>query len=851
MKKKSNKGLSYKISTSPSANSLRDGIEYHLKKTLGLGVRGVLSIKEAVRQKLYLHLYKALAFTMRDKIMDNWIATNQEYKKKDVKQLYYLSAEYLPGRLLGNNIINLGIQEEVKSLLVSLGLNLNEIEDMEMDAGLGTGGLGRLAACFLDSMATLQLPGHGYGLRYDYGIFHQEILNGYQVEHPDEWLQHGNPWEVQHEEERLIVKFGGHVHREDISDSKVKTEIKDYETVAAVPFDMPIVGFRNNTVNTLRLWSTSIPDYDQFDIKAFDRGDYANALRHVLNHEDLTMVSILYPNDSHDPGKLLRLKQQYILVSASIQDIFRTYKKNHSSFDCFHQKVAIQINDTHPSLAITELMRVLVDEEEVDWDKAWKITVKTCGYTNHTVLSEAQEQWDDSMMKELLPRNYEIIEIINHDFCKSVGDKYSGDTDRTSRMSIIESGRVRMANLAIVGSHSVNGVAQMHTEILKRQVLRDFHEMFPEKISSKTNGITPRRWLLKANPELAGLISNKIGESWITDLSELKKLEKFADNTNFLDQLMKIKHRNKKRLKDYIYERNPVKDGCGRIIGRVEVNPDSIFDVQAKRLHEYKRQLMNALHILMLYNELKDDRSKSIVPRTFLFAAKSAPGYDMAKAIIKFINILARIINNDPDIKGMIKVVFLENYNVTLAEMLLTAADVSEQISTAGLEASGTGNMKLALNGALTIGTLDGANVEMSEEIGIENMFIFGLRTEEVKQLREKGYNPEEVCNSVESIQRIINQLRSEELTNIPEERDVLNKITESLIREDKYFILKDLLPYKGAQEKMSELYQDKNSWAKKVVLNIARMGKFSSDRTIKQYNTDIWCLKNTPVPYK
>ncbi len=851
MKKKSNKELSYKISASPSSHFLKDGIEYHLKNTLGLGVRGVLSIKEAVKQKLYLHIYKALALTMRDKIMDNWIATNQEYKKKDVKQLYYLSAEYLPGRFLGNNMINLGIQEEVKNLLVSLGLNLNEIEDMEMDAGLGTGGLGRLAACFLDSIATLQLPGHGYGLRYDYGIFQQEILNGYQVEHPDQWLQHGNPWEILHEEERVVVKFGGHVHREDISDSKGKTEIKDYETVAAVPFDMPIVGFKNNTVNTLRLWSTSVPDYDQFDIKAFDRGDYANALKHVLNHEDLTMVSILYPNDSHDPGKLLRLRQQYILVSASIQDIFRTYKKNHISFDNFHKKVAIQINDTHPSLAITELMRVLVDEEEVDWDKAWKITVKTCGYTNHTVLSEALEQWDASMMKEVLPRNYEIIEIINHDFCKSVGDKYIGDMDRIRRMSIIESGRVRMSNLAIVGSHSVNGVAQLHTQILKKQVLRDFHEMFPKKISNKTNGITQRRWLLKANPELAGLISNKIGESWMTNLSELKKLEKFADNTQFLDQLMEIKHRNKKRLKDYIYEHNPVKDRYGRIIERIEVDPDSIFDVQAKRLHEYKRQLMNALHILMLYNKLKDDRSKSFVPTTFLIAAKSAPGYDMAKAIIKFINILARVINNDPDVKGKIKVVFLENYNITQAEILLTAADVSEQISTAGLEASGTGNMKLALNGALTIGTLDGANVEMSEEIGIENMFIFGLRTEEVKQLRESGYKPEEVCNSDERIQNIINQLRSGELTNVSKERYILSKITESLIREDKYFILKDLLSYKEAWEKVFELYHDKNSWAKKVVLNIARMGKFSSDRTIKEYNTDIWCLEKTPIPYK
>jgi glycogen phosphorylase len=851
MEKRNNKRISYKIHGFSSVNSLKEGVQYHLKKTMGLGVRGVLSIKGAVKQKLYLHIYKALALTMRDRIMDNWIATNREYKKKDAKQLYYLSAEYLPGRFLGNNMINMEVQEEVNGLLISMGLTLNEIEDMEMDAGLGTGGLGRLAACFLDSLATLQLPGHGYGLRYDYGIFRQEILKGYQVEHPDQWLQHGNPWEIQHEEDMVIVKFGGHIHREDVLDCKGKTEIRNYETVTAIPFDTPIVGFRNNTVNTLRLWSTSVPDYDQFDIKAFDRGDYANALSRVLSHEDLTMVSILYPNDSHDPGRLLRLKQQYILVSASIQDILRTYKRNYRSFDHFYQKVAIQINDTHPSLAITELMRVLVDEEKVDWDKAWAITVKTCGYTNHTVLSEALEQWDAGMMKKLLPRNYEIIEIINYDFCKSISDKYSGDINRIRRMSIIENGKVRMANLAIVGSHSVNGVAQLHTQILKKQVLSDFHEMFPKKISSKTNGITPRRWLLKANPELADLIINKIGEDWITDLTKLKKLEKFADNTNFLNQLMEIKHLNKKRLKDYIYEHNPVKDESGRIIGRVEVNPVSIFDVQAKRLHEYKRQLLNALHILMLYNELKDNPTKSIIPRTFLFAAKSAPGYDMAKAIIKFINILARIINNDPDINEMIKVVFLENYNVTLAEILLTAADVSEQISTAGLEASGTGNMKLALNGALTIGTLDGANVEMSEEIGIENMFIFGLRAEEVKQLRENGYNPEEFLKSVESIQRIINQLRSEELTNIPEEKDVFNKITESLIREDKYFALKDLLSYKEAWEKAYELYHDKNSWAKKVVLNIARMGKFSSDWTIKQYNKEIWGLKETPIPYK
>ncbi|MFQ5963831.1 MAG: glycogen/starch/alpha-glucan phosphorylase [Candidatus Scalinduaceae bacterium] len=848
MTNKSNKGISSKNKCFSSANSLKEGIEYHLKKTLGLGLKGIISVEDAVQQKLYLHIYKALSFALRDVITDNWIATNQEYVKKDAKQLYYLSAEYLTGRFLGNNLINLGTRKEVNGLLNSLGLSLNEIEDMEMDAGLGTGGLGRLAACFLDSVATLQLPGHGYGLRYDYGIFRQEILDGYQVEHPDQWLQHGNPWEIQHEEDAVIVKFGGRIKRDNISNCKEKTETEGCEIVTAIPFDTPIVGYRNNTVNTLRLWSTSVPDYDQFDIKAFDRGDYENALRRVLNHDDLTMVSILYPNDKHDSGKRLRLKQQYILVSASIQDVIRKYKNNHKTFDLFHRKAAVQINDTHPSLAITELMRLLVDEEDVDWDKAWTITVKTCGYTNHTVLNEALEQWDAHMMKELLPRNYEIIETINHDFCKSIEKKFSGDMDRVSRMSIIENGKVRMANLAIVGSHSVNGVAQLHTKILKEKVLSDFYEMFPKKFNNKTNGITPRRWILKPNPELADLITSKIGDGWITDLSELKKLEKFASNITFLNRLMKIKWQNKERLKDYIYKHNPLKDGSGRIIGRIDVDPNSIFNVQAKRLHEYKRQLMNALYILMLYNELKNNPEKDIIPRTFFFAAKSAPGYDMAKAIIKFINILARIINNDPEIKGMIKIVFLENYNVSLAEILLTAADVSEQISTAGLEASGTGNMKLALNGALTIGTMDGANVEMSEEIGIENMFIFGLRAEEVEQLRKNNYNPMEVYDNIDIIRRTIDQLRSEELTSIPEERDVFNKIVDSLIGEDRHFILKDVLPYKEAQEKVSELYKDKTSWAKKVILNIARMGKFSSDRTIKEYNKEIWRLKKTPV---
>lgn len=831
-----------------SINSLRVSIKYHLKKTQGLGLKGVLSVRDAVKQKLYLHIYKALALSVRDKIMDDWIATNKRYKKEDVKQLYYFSAEYLKGRFLGNNLINLNVEEGISKFFESMGLTLNEIEDLEMDAGLGNGGLGRLAACLLDSIATMQLPGHGYGLRYDYGIFRQEILDGYQIECPDQWLQHGNPWEIRHEEDTLIVKFGGNICRENIFNGKERTEVKNTENVFVVPFDTPVTGYRNRTVNTLRLWSTSVPDYNKFDIKSFDRGDYVNALNNVLSHENLTMVSILYPNDNHDPGKRLRLKQQYILVSASMQDIIRRYKKRHKKFDCFPEKVAIQINDTHPSLVITELMRILVDEEGILWDRAWNITVKTCGYTNHTIMSEALEQWDADMMREIVPRNYEIIEVINHDFCEAVYEKHPDDMDRVRRVSIIENGKVRMAHLAVVGCHSINGVAKLHTEILTKQTLSDFYEMYPDRFNNKTNGVTPRRWLLKPNVELSSLITNKIGESWITNLAELKRLEEYVDDINFLNQLMDIKQRNKERLKDYIYKRNPIKDSNGRIIEWLHVNTNSIFDIQAKRIHEYKRQLMNALHILMIYNELKADPGKKVVPKTFIFAGKSAPGYDMAKAIIKFINILASIVNNDLDIKGMIKIVFLENYNVSQAEKLLIAADVSEQISTAGLEASGTGNMKLALNGALTIGTMDGANVEMSEEIGEENMFIFGLKSDEVKQLQNRGYNPADVYNSDERIKKVINQLWSNELTKIPEEMEILHKIAESLSKEDRFLVLKDLASYKETHEKISELYMDKTAWAKKVLLNIARIGKFSSDRTIKQYNEDIWGLEKIPV---
>lgn len=831
-----------------SVNALKSGVRYHLQKTQGLGLKGVLSIRDAVRQRLYLHIYRAIALTLRDKIMDNWIATFQEYRRRDVKRLYYISAEYLTGRFLGNNLMNLNAEGDVQEFLVSVGSGLNDLEDCEMDAGLGSGGLGRLAACYLDSMAAMQLPGYGYGLRYDYGIFQQELLDGYQVERPDQWLQHGNPWEIRREEESVVIKFGGRIDREGTLDGKGRTRVDGCEPVVAVPFDTPIVGYKNNTVNTLRLWSTSVPDYDKFNIEAFDRGDYETALRDVMSHDGLTMAAVLYPNDNHDSGRRLRLKQQYVLVSASMQDIFAKYKRKHRSFNRFHEKVAVQINDTHPALAITELMRIFVDEEAVGWNKAWDITVKTCGYTNHTVMKEALEQWDTDMMKDIVPRNYEIIEIINHDFCKLVFDKCAGDMDRIRRMSVIENGKVRMAHLAVVGSHSVNGVAALHTEILQNDIFRDFYDLFPERFNNKTNGVTQRRWLLKANPELSCLITEKIGDGWITDLRRLRDLEAYKDDVQFLGRIMDVKRSNKERLVEYIHRHNPVKDKGGRIIERVEIDVNSIFDVQAKRLHEYKRQLMNALHILMLYNELKDNPERSIVPRTFIFAAKSAPGYERAKAIIKFINVLATLINNDPEINGLIKVVFMENYNASMAELLLTAADVSEQISTAGLEASGTGNMKLALNGALTIGTMDGANIEMSEEIGAENMFIFGMSADEVHGLKRQGYCPSDICNSVSAIGRVVEQLRRGELTSIPEEMEILHAIAESLITEDTFCVLKDILSYKEEQERVAELYNNRIAWARMVVLNIAGMGMFSSDRAVMAYNDDIWHLEQIPV---
>ncbi|HCY35883.1 MAG: glycogen phosphorylase [Candidatus Margulisiibacteriota bacterium] len=830
------------IKVEQAVNVLREKIEYHLKYTMGLGLSGT-SLNNASKQEIYT----ALSLALRERIMEKWIETNDAYIEKDVKQLFYFSQEYLMGRALSNNLINLGAQKEVKEVIESLGYNLNEIEDVEMEAGLGNGGLGRLAACFLDSLASLKLPGHGYGLYYQYGIFKQTILNGYQVENPDEWLKYGNPWAIINERDAVKVQFGGRLIKKTNQNDEEIIEMEGCESVCALPFDVPVVGFSGN-VNTLRLWHV-FPDYTRFDIESFNQGNYPDAFE-FINPNDLSITAVLYPNDNHYEGKRLRLKQEYALVSASLQDIIRKFEKTHKYYGDFPQKIAIQINDTHPALVIPELMRILVIEKKFEWDEAWEITTNTIAYTNHTVLPEALEEWPVHMIKELLPLHFDILEEINEKFCDEVRDKYKDETyevreDIVRKMSIIENGSVRMAHLAIVGSHSVNGVAALHTQILKDRALRNFYIMYPEKFNNKTNGVTPRRWLLKSNPLLSELITSKIGFGWISDLSELKKLESYIDDEVFINQLMDVKAKNKEALTSYIFEYNPVKDANGEIVERIEINPDSIFDVHAKRLHEYKRQLMNALHIMMLHNEIKENPDKVFVPRTFIFAAKAAPGYQMAKDIIKFINILARRTNNAPELRGLIKVVFLENYNVSLAEKLIPAADLSEQISTAGFEASGTGNMKFALNGSLTIGTMDGANVEMAEEIGEENLFIFGMRSEEVKKLQEAGtYNPWNIFKEKPEVKKIIDQLFQGILARDASERTVLQRLANNLMHGgDFYYVLEDLSAYKAAQDEVAELYKNRIAWGKKALLNIARVGKFSSDRTILEYNKDIWGL--------
>jgi len=774
--------------------------------------------------------YKALAYTVRDRLVDRWIKTQQTYYNQDAKRLYYLSMEFLTGRTLGNALINLGIEENTRKMLEELGYNLEELEEQEFDAGLGNGGLGRLASCFLDSMATMSLPGYGYGIRYEYGIFFQHIRNGYQVETPDNWLRYGNPWEIERPESLYPVKFYGYVHQYIDARGHFRAEWKDTEVVMAMAYDTPIPGYGNNTVNNLRLWSAK--STREFNFDYFNHGDYAKAVADKVVTE--TISKVLYPNDATAVGKELRLKQEYFFVSASLQDIIYRYKKTHTTFDAFPDKVAVQLNDTHPAIGVAELMRLLVDEEGLPWEKAWDITVRTMGYTNHTVLPEALERWSVSLMEKVLPRHLQIIYEINRRFLEDVKAKFPNDNDLLRRVSIIEEGperMVRMAYLAIVGSHSVNGVAELHTNILKKTLFKDFYMLFPERFNNKTNGITQRRWLKLCNPKLSELITEKIGDGWITDLYQLKGLEKFAEDKAFHKQWQAVKLANKERLADYVKHKYKVK-----------LNIDAMFDIQIKRIHEYKRQLLNALHAIYLYNQIKRNPKKDVVPRVIMFGGKAAPGYFKAKLIIKLINSIADVINNDREVGDKLKVLFLENYSVSLAEKIIPAADLSEQISTAGMEASGTGNMKFALNGALTIGTLDGANVEMAEEIGAENMFIFGLTADEVETKRQSGYNPRTYIGESPALKEILEMIAAGVFA--PTERGIFQPILDELLNVDKYFVCADFEAYIRKQQEVDKVYRDKAEWTRRAILNVARMGKFSTDRTMKEYAEEIWGIK-------
>ena len=784
-------------------------------------------------------LYYAVSRAAMDYIVEKWYNTKKTYAVKQVKQAYYFSAEFLMGRYLGNNLINLKINEAVKETLEELGVDINKVEDQEFDTGLGNGGLGRLAACFLDSMATCKLPGHGYGLRYKYGMFEQKIENGYQVEYPDDWTRYGDPWSIVRMDRVYEVKFGGQieVHKDEVGKEYFKRV--NTENVLAVAYDVPVVGYGNDTINTLRLWEARSPE--GFDLKLFNDQTYLQASAKAVEAQDISRV--LYPNDTEKDGKLLRLKQQFFFTSASLQDIVRRYKGTYGNdFSKFAEKVAIQLNDTHPVVAIPELMRIFLDSEKLLWDEAWSICKKVFAYTNHTILSEALEKWDIALFQPLLPRIYQIIEEINRRFVEELHQKYPGDFGKIQYMSIIGNGQVRMAWLAIVGSHKVNGVAALHTEILKNSELKDWYDLYPEKFLNKTNGITQRRWLLKANPELSSLITELIGDGWTTDLYKLKELEKYLDDENVLNRVAEIKLHNKERLANYIKETTGI-----------EVNPHSIFDIQVKRLHEYKRQLLNVLHIMDLYNRLKENPLLDIEPRTFIFGAKAASGYRRAKSIIKLINTLAERINNDADINGKIKVVFLENYRVSLAEKIFPAADISEQISTASKEASGTGNMKFMLNGALTLGTMDGANVEIVEEAGLENEFIFGLSAAEVEEFQRNGqYNPFDDYNTVEGLKKVVDQLGDGTFDD--DHKGIFRELQTSLLygvdgsRPDVYFLLRDFDSYREAQTRIDNAYKNKRDWARKALINIANAGKFSSDRTIMEYAREIWNIEPTEV---
>ena len=789
------------------------------------------TIDEASKQQVF----QAVAYTVKDYIIDRWIATHKEFEKEDAKTVYYMSMEFLMGRALGNNMINLTCYKEVKEALDELGFDLNVIEDQEPDAALGNGGLGRLAACFLDSLSTLGYPAYGCGIRYRYGMFAQKIENGYQIEIPDDWLRDGNPFEIKRPEYAVEVKFGGYV-RSYVDDKRRENFVQEgYQCVRAVPYDLPVVGYGNNIVNTLRIWDAE--PIQEFNLDSFDKGDYHKA----VEQENLakTICEVLYPCDDHYAGKELRLKQQYFFVSASVQRAVAKYKETHDDVRKLYEKICFQLNDTHPTVTVAELMRILMDDEKLTWDEAWEVTNKACAYTNHTIMAEALEKWPIELFSRLLPRIYQIVEEINRRFVGQVKKLYPGNQDKIAKMAIIYDGQVKMANLAIVAGFSVNGVAALHTEILEKQELKDFYEMMPEKFNNKTNGITQRRFLLHGNPLLSDWVTRKIGDEWITDLSQIKKLAVYADDELSRQEFMQIKYQNKLRLAAYIKEHNGV-----------DVDPRSIFDVQVKRLHEYKRQLLNILHVMYLYNQIKAHPDMDFYPRTFIFGAKAAAGYRRAKLTIKLINNVANVINNDKSIDGKIKVVFIENYRVSNAEIIFAAADVSEQISTASKEASGTGNMKLMLNGAMTLGTMDGANVEIVKEVGDENAVIFGLTAEEViKYQNEGGYNPQDIFNNDQEIRQVLMQLINGFYS--PEDPDLFRDIYNSLLydaKPDVYFILKDFRSYADAQKKIEEKYRDSEGWARSVMLNTACSGKFSSDRTIEEYVRDIWHLDKVKV---
>ena len=794
------------------------------------------TVDEASQQELY----QAVSYVVKDAIIDDWIATQKQYEKDDPKIVYYMSMEFLLGRALGNNLINMTAYKEVKEALEEMGLNLNELEDQEPDPALGNGGLGRLAACFLDSLASLGYAAYGCGIRYRYGMFKQKIKDGYQEERPDNWLKNGNPFELRRPEYAKEVRFGGNIRVEyDDKTGDIRFKQENYESVLAVPYDYPIVGYDNHIVNTLRIWDAE-PIVD-FQLDSFDRGDYHKA----VEQQNLakTIVEVLYPNDNHYAGKELRLKQQYFFVSASLQAALTKYKKHHDDIHKLPEKMTIQMNDTHPTVAVAELMRLLLDEEGLGWDEAWEITSKTCAYTNHTIMAEALEKWPIDLFSRLLPRVYQIIQEIDRRFVAKIREMYPGNEEKVAKMQILRDGQVKMAHLAIVAGYSVNGVARLHTEILKKQELRDFYEMMPQKFNNKTNGITQRRFLMHGNPLLADWVTDKLGtKDWITDLSLMSGLKKWVDDEEALKEFMSIKYENKVRLAKYIKEHNGI-----------EVDPRSIFDVQVKRLHEYKRQLLNILHVMYLYNEIKEHPEISFYPRTFIFGAKASAGYIRAKQIIKLINSVADVVNNDRSINGKLKVVFIEDYRVSNAEIIFAAADVSEQISTASKEASGTGNMKFMLNGAPTLGTMDGANVEIVEEVGAENAFIFGLSSDEVINYENNGgYNPMDIYNSDADIRRVVNQLVDGTYSQGDKEmyRDLYNSLltAQGGSKADTYFILKDFRSYADTQKKVEEAYRDKDRWAKMALLNTASCGKFSSDRTIQEYVDDIWHLDKVTV---